>query len=92
VPTSLGGEGVDAPTSEAEDEAAVTPERSEPASAEEPRATGLHLTRSSKSAKDKFVLKSVEVDGRAGATVTDSDDTPEPPPAGGGRPTLRRIK
>jgi stringent starvation protein B len=94
VPTSLGGEGVDAPTSATEDEPAATATESgvaDKASAEE-RSVGLHLARAPKPAKEKTVLKSVESESRPASAGGSSDDSPEPPPSGGGRPTLRRIK
>ena len=94
VPTSLGGEGVDAPTSATEDEPAATATESGVADkgpAEE-RAVGLHLARAPKPAKEKTVLKSVESESRPASAGGSSDDSPEPPPSGGGRPTLRRIK
>lgn len=98
VPTSLGGEGVDSPSSaaDAEDggvkaEVQVTSETtSAPAEA---RVTGLHLARSGKGgAKDKSALKAVETEVQAGAHASDDGDAPEPPPTSGGRPALRRIK
>lgn len=94
VPTSLGGEGVDAPTSATEDEPAAAAAESgvaDKASAEE-RSVGLHLARAPKPAKEKTVLKSVESESRPASSGGSSDDSPEPPPSGGGRPTLRRIK
>ena len=94
VPTSLGGEGVDAPTSATEDEPAAAAAESgvaDKASAEE-RSVGLHLARAPKPAKEKTVLKSVESESRPASAGGSSDDSPEPPPSGGGRPTLRRIK
>lgn len=92
VPASLGGEGVDAPTSATDDES-ETPEvtAADKAPGEE-RSTGLHLARAPKPAKEKTVLKAVEAEARPAPTGGSSDDTPEPPPSGGGRPTLRRIK
>ena len=94
VPTSLGGEGVDAPTSATEDEPAAAAAESGvagKASAEE-RSVGLHLARAPKPAKERTVLKSVESESRPASAGGSSDDSPEPPPSGGGRPTLRRIK
>lgn len=91
VPTSLGGEGVDAPTSSSEEETAAEPDAGDKVPVEE-RSVGLHLARAPKQAKEKAILKSVESDARPGAVGGSSDDKPEPPPSGGGRPTLRRIK
>ncbi|MDX9843803.1 MAG: ClpXP protease specificity-enhancing factor [Aquabacterium sp.] len=91
VPTSLGGEGVDAPTSSSEEDAAAEPDAGDKAPAEA-RSVGLHLARAPKPAKDKASLKSVESEARPGVAGGSSDDKPEPPPSGGGRPTLRRIK
>ena len=94
VPTSLGGEGVDAPTSATEDEPAAAAAEAgvaDKASAEE-RSVGLHLARAPKPAKERTVLKSVESESRPASAGGSSDDSPEPPPSGGGRPTLRRIK
>lgn len=92
VPTSLGGEGVDAPTSSTEEEPAVAEAASEDKAPAEGRSMGLHLARTPKPAKEKTALKSVESESRPGSTGGSSDDSPEPPPSGGGRPTLRRIK
>ena len=92
VPTSLGGEGVDAPTSSTEDEPTAADAVVADKAPDEERSVGLHLARAPKPAKEKAVLKSVESEVRPEPTGGGSDDTPEPPPSGGGRPTLRRIK
>ena len=93
VPVSLGGEGVDAPTSTTTDE----PATAEPADATKAapvpgRTSGAGLALAGKPAKERTVLKSVDNEARSESAVPTSDDSPEPPPVGGGRPTLRRIK
>ena len=90
VPTSLGGEGQDAPASsgdvvdgvhEGVDRSATA--ASKDASSE--RAPGLRLARTPKPTKSRPV---------APVTVADkaTDEPPPEPPAGGSRPTLRRVK
>ncbi len=93
VPTSLGGEGVDAPTS-ADDESTASAEsvEIEKTKAVDAAAPSLHVARATKPVKEKAVLKAVEAEARPESTSGGSDDAPEPPPSGGGRPTLRRIK
>lgn len=92
VPTSLGGSGVDSPTSE-DAEGLVTDASDEPApTPSSERGPALQLARAPKAAKEKTTLKSVSKEARPDAGVGGSDDTPEPPPSGGGRPSLRRIK
>lgn len=93
VPTSLGGEGVDSPTSSTDEGPAAAETVATEKAPDEERAVGLHLARAPKPAKEKTVLKAVEAETRPESTGGGSDDTPEPPPSsGGGRPTLRRIK
>lgn len=93
VPVSLGGDGVDAPTSAGEEEA--VPAEIEPSAdkVEEARVPGLHLARTPKPSKTKTTLKAVETtEAPSKEALKSGDDAPEPPPSGGGRPALRRIK
>jgi stringent starvation protein B len=95
VPTSLGGEGVDAPAADADateaSEAVVKPVEDE-----EGRAPALRLARAPKAEGSKpRVLKQPEgvpaTSGDAQAPHAEQDPD-EPPPSGGGRPALRRVK
>jgi stringent starvation protein B len=103
VPTSLGGDGVDAPAAVMDDveEVALEPAPAGSGAAEE-RGPGLRLARpgnAKASAKDKPVSAKVVDTGKGTAgkdTAKDNKgDPPDAPPSGGngsGRPALRRIK
>lgn len=103
VPTSLGGDGVDSPTSAseggAEGEAASVAAEGGVASPVE-RAPGLRLARSPKAEPAKTEGDKAAPRGLKGVAPTAAPDRPsddlgdpqDPPPGGGGRPSLRRIK
>ncbi|MFN3885429.1 MAG: ClpXP protease specificity-enhancing factor [Aquabacterium sp.] len=86
VPTSLGGDGQDAPASTGEVVDGVHDGLPPARKAEAPDAgQGLRLARPPKAGKGR-ALEPV-------AASTDKGDEPPPePPAGGARPTLRRVK
>jgi stringent starvation protein B len=106
VPTSLGGDGVDSPSSpdEAGDSKALA--LAMPADQVEERAPSLRLApraagkgngngkESTTTAKDRpTVVKSVDTDAQPGKPTDDNGGPEDTPPAGGsGRPALRRIK
>jgi stringent starvation protein B len=97
VPTSLGGEGVDSPASPSDsmdDAASSDAPAQDGATAAAERAPGLRLARSPKAApaKEPRTLKGVESSPAPEKSPEDNGDAPEPPPHGGGRPSLRRIK
>lgn len=101
VPTSLGGEGVDSPSSPDEGGDVAVMHASLPADHPIERAPSLKLAKAGKGegkeaatapVKDRpKSVKPVEVEPAAKATDR-GDDQPDPPPSGGGRPALRRIK
>jgi stringent starvation protein B len=106
VPTSLGGDGVDSPSSPDEG-ADVAISLTMPADhPTEERAPSLRLARAGKGAghggsagvaKEGVEAKSrpvsvKSVDTEAVKPADGDGDQPEPPPTGGGRPALRRIK
>ncbi len=94
VPTSLGGEGVDAPpVADADDPTELAP-APVGAGVTEEKAPGLRLARpaaTKASPKEKPSPAKVVDSGKASAK--DKGDPPDgPPTGGGGRPALRRIK
>jgi stringent starvation protein B len=99
VPTSLGGDGVDAPTSTGEVVEGVhaNPGSSAGIPAEERPSTGLRLARGSKPPV-RTGPKAVETPAVQPRLGNPDDEPPETPPTGGangtsaGRPALRRIK
>ncbi len=101
VPTSLGGEGVDSPSSPDEGGDVAVMHASLPADHPIERAPSLKLAKAGKGegkdvaaapVKDRpKSVKPVEVEPAAKATDRGDDHT-DPPPSGGGRPALRRIK
>ncbi|KGM41904.1 starvation protein B [Aquabacterium sp. NJ1] len=101
VPTSLGGEGVDSPSSPDEGGDVAVMHASLPADHPIERAPSLKLAKAGKSegkdvaaapAKDRpKSVKPVELESAPKATDRGDDQT-DPPPSGGGRPALRRIK
>jgi len=103
VPTSLGGDGVDSPSSPDEAGDSVAMALAMPADqVTEERAPSLRLARAGKgsgTAKDGVVkdrptaVKSVDLEAKPVKTTDDGGNGPDDtPPAGGGRPALRRIK
>ncbi|MFZ4552753.1 MAG: ClpXP protease specificity-enhancing factor [Aquabacterium sp.] len=88
VPVSVGGEGVDAPTS-LDDDADTDAGGVEQASSTEP---GIRLATESRSAPKDKPSKPVGLASVPTKTSTDDNDSPETPPPTGGRPALRRIK
>ncbi len=99
VPTSLGGDGVDSPTSSTEegDEGATVGASAPDAAVDSSdRVPGLRLARAPKAvapaAKESRGLKGVASIAPPEKSPDDNGDAPEPPPSGGGRPSLRRIK
>ncbi len=101
VPTSLGGEGVDSPSSPDEGGDVAVMHASLPADHPIERAPSLKLAKAGKSegkdvaaapAKDRpKSVKPVELESAPKATDRGDDQT-DPPPSGCGRPALRRIK
>ncbi len=96
VPTSLGGEGVDAPSvADLDDHTELEPAPVGSATTQE-RAPGLRLAKPAATkapAKEKPAPAKVVDTGKANANVKDKGEPPDGPPAGGGgRPALRRIK
>lgn len=101
VPTSLGGEGVDSPSSPDEGGDVAAMHASLPADHPVERAPSLKLAKAIKGegkdvapapAKDRpKSVKPVEIESVPKATDRGDDQT-DPPPSGGGRPALRRIK
>jgi stringent starvation protein B len=102
VPTSLGGDGVDSPSSpdEAGDTVAMALAMPADAAAEE-RAPSLRLARAGKgngkdasAAKERpTAVKSVDLEASSKSSkLTDEPDGPDDTPPAGGRPALRRIK
>ncbi|MBI2734220.1 MAG: ClpXP protease specificity-enhancing factor [Aquabacterium sp.] len=101
VPTSLGGEGVDSPSSPDEAGDVAVMHASLPADHPVERAPSLKLAKAGKGegkeaaptpAKERpKSVKPVEVEPAAKSTDRGDDQT-DPPPSGGGRPALRRIK
>ncbi len=94
VPTSLGGEGVDSPSSP--DDGGDVNVLATPADLPEERTPpSLRLARpgkaNGKDANGKSALKSVDAETTV-KPVDPGDDPMDPPPSGGGRPALRRIK
>ena len=93
VPTSLGGEGVDSPAAADADEG----DAPKPEPIDEERAPALRLARTPKpeGGSKPRVVKQPEgapaVSGE-GHTPDDDLDPDEPPPSGGSRPALRRVK
>ncbi|HYR25308.1 MAG TPA: ClpXP protease specificity-enhancing factor [Aquabacterium sp.] len=95
VPTSLGGEGVDAPAASASTEgseasAPASTEVAPPAESGE-RVSSLRLARGTRTGKDKPV-KAVDLNAVPGTGSGEAPEPPETPPPSGGRPALRRIK
>lgn len=99
VPTPLGGQGVDSPASApAADElqlldAEVNVDADAPSSAAP--AAGLRLAPAQKGAGNKerpSPIKAVDKPASGSASGDDAEPQPPEPPAGGGRPALRRIK
>jgi stringent starvation protein B len=96
VPTSLGGDGVDSPSTPddgADAVAMLMP--GPPADAAEERVPSLRLARTPKAnskdqVKERPMMKSVETDPAMRPVPSDDDPTDTPP--AGGRPALRRIK
>jgi stringent starvation protein B len=97
VPTSLGGEGVDSPSSSDDGGEVAVLHADHPAE----RPPSLRLARVGKG--DGKVGRSIPVKDRPNAVkpvevhsapklVETGDEPTEPPPTGGGRPALRRIK
>jgi stringent starvation protein B len=107
VPTSLGGDGVDSPSSPDEAGDTVAMALAMPADAAEERAPSLRLARAGKgngngngkesgsSVKERpTAVKSVDLEtsSKPGKVADSTDGPDDTPPAGGGRPALRRIK
>ncbi|MGC4061352.1 MAG: ClpXP protease specificity-enhancing factor [Aquabacterium sp.] len=102
VPTSLGGDGVDSPSSPDEAGDTLAMALAMPADAAEERAPSLRLARAGKgsgkegsAAKERpTAVKSVDLDtsSKPSKLVDNTDGPDDTPPAGGGRPALRRIK
>ncbi|TAK97261.1 MAG: ClpXP protease specificity-enhancing factor [Aquabacterium sp.] len=104
VPTSLGGEGVDSPSSPDDGGDVAVLHATLPADHPVERAPSLKLAKAGKSdgkdagsgaaapIKDRpKAVKPVEVES-APKLVDNGDEPHDPPPTGGGRPALRRIK
>jgi len=103
VPTSLGGDGVDSPSSPDEMGDGIAMALTMPADQDaQERAPSLRLApRSGNKGNGKDVtavkgpsaVKSVDLDAQSSKPTDDKDGPEDPPPPGGsGRPTLRRIK
>lgn len=98
VPTSLGGEGVDSPSSP--DDGGDVHVLATPADLPEERTPpSLRLARAGSKpngkdapAKDRTIVKSVDMDASTKPVNATDDPTDPPPSGGGGRPALRRIK
>ncbi|HEX5355702.1 MAG TPA: ClpXP protease specificity-enhancing factor [Aquabacterium sp.] len=102
VPTSLGGEGVDSPSSPDDGSDVAVLHATLPADHPAERGPSLKLAKAGKSdgkepaavpaPKDRpKSVKPVEVES-APKLVDGGDEPHDPPPTGGGRPALRRIK
>ncbi|MBI5924485.1 MAG: ClpXP protease specificity-enhancing factor [Aquabacterium sp.] len=102
VPTSLGGEGVDSPSSPDDGSDVAVLHATLPADHPVERGPSLKLARagkgegrdvsSSTTPKDRpKAVKPVEVES-VPKPVDGGDEPNDPPPTGGGRPALRRIK
>ena len=89
VPVSVGGEGVDAPTSADDDVLDAEGGGVEQVSSTEP---GIRLATESRAAPKDKPAKPVGLAAVPAKTSTDDNDSPETPPPTGGRPALRRIK
>jgi stringent starvation protein B len=94
VPTSLGGDGVDAPTSTGEVVEGVHGDDTQGGATGEPRppAAALRLARGNKpAAATRTGPKAVDTPAVV-PTEGEGGEPPDTPPTGGGRPALRRIK
>ena len=89
VPVSVGGEGVDAPTSADDDVSDTEGGGVEQVSSTEP---GIRLATESRAVPKDKPAKPVGLAAVPAKTSTDDNDSPETPPPTGGRPALRRIK
>lgn len=96
VPTSLGGEGVDSPSSPDEGGEVAALHAAMPADHPGERAPSLKLAKAGKGeSKDSPAATVVKERPKSVKPVeadSEGDDPNEPPPTGGGRPALRRIK
>ena len=103
VPTSLGGDGVDSPSSpdEAGDSMAMALAMPADQAVEErapslrlaPRVVGKSHGKDAAAVKGPTAIKSVDLDASSSKPTDDNGGPEDTPPAGGsGRPALRRIK